>query len=241
MAPRSISVEMSSNSGRASAQPLLPKRTRPGLNEEQHLWQAGFVCVAGIDEVGRGALAGPVVAAAVVLPSQTELPPDMWTVDDSKQVPPRRRQQLCTLIQETALATGTGLVSAAQIDHVGIVAATRQAMVQAITEIQLHGFAVDFLLIDFLTLNLPLPQKGIVRGDSHSLSIAAASIVAKVTRDRWMDELANVFPAYGFEQHKGYATAAHRQALEQFGPCAEHRRSFSPVSQLSLPLGHAVA
>jgi ribonuclease HII len=231
-------MDMSRKSDVTPAPHVSPKRSRPDLREEQHLWQAGFACVAGIDEVGRGALAGPVVAAAVVLPSQSQLPAEMWTVDDSKQVPPRRRQRLSTLIQEVSVTTATGLVSAAEIDRVGIVAATRQAMVQAVTEIWQAGFAVDYLLIDFLTLDLPLPQQGIVRGDSHSLSIAAASIVAKVTRDRWMDELATVFPAYGFEQHKGYATAAHRQALDRYGPCAEHRRSFSPVSQLSLPLGN---
>ncbi len=206
-------------------------RTGPDLREELQLWHAGFRCIAGIDEVGRGALAGPVVAAAVVLPPPAQLPPGMWAIDDSKQVPPARREQLCGLICDVALATGVGHVSAADIDHMGIAAATRQAMQQAVMAIQRRGHHVDFLLIDFLTLSLPLPQKGIVKGDRHSLSIAAASIVAKVTRDRLMVELADTYPGYGFAQHKGYGTAAHRQALEQLGPCAEHRRSFSPISQ----------
>lgn len=212
-------------------------RTKPDLSEETHLWQAGFVCIAGIDEVGRGALAGPVVAAAVVLPPHRPLPAAMSAVDDSKRVPPQQRQQLYTLIQDVALATGTGLVSAKQIDRIGIVAATRQAMQQAVAVVQRAGHTVDYLLIDFLTLDLALPQKGIVKGDCHSLSIAAASIVAKVTRDRLMTELATIYPEYGFAQHKGYGTAAHRQALDWFGPCAEHRRSFAPVSQLTLPWG----
>ncbi len=214
-------------------------RTRPDLREEMHLWQAGFAGIAGIDEVGRGALAGPVVAAAVVLPPHHPLPSGMWEIDDSKRVPPRQRQQLCALIQDVALATGVGSIGASQIDRIGIVTATRQAMQLALAAIQSAGHVVDFLLIDFLTLNLPLPQKGIVKGDRYSLSIAAASIVAKVTRDRLMTELAATYPAYGFERHKGYGTAAHCQALNQFGPCAEHRRSFAPVSQLPLPLGDA--
>lgn len=230
---------MSSDPDRAPTRRRPTTRSRPDLHEEQDLWQAGFACIAGIDEVGRGALAGPVVAAAVVLPPPPQLPPGIWAVDDSKQLPARRRLQLCALILGVAVATGIGRVSAAEIDRAGIVGATRQAMVEAVAAIQRRGHTIDYLLIDFLTLDLALPQKGIVKGDTRSLSIAAASIVAKVTRDRWMDELAAVYPEYGFEQHKGYGTAAHRQALDRFGPCAEHRRSFSPVSQLHLPLGDA--
>ncbi len=229
-----MTVSTAADRERKSATHTLP--VRPDLTEEERLWQAGYVCVAGLDEVGRGALAGPVVAAAVVLPPRTTFPAAVWAINDSKQVSPAQRQQLFGLVQQVALATGIGLVSAPQIDRMGIAAATRQAMHVAVAEIQQQGHAVDYLLIDFLTLELPLPQAGLVKGDCRSLSIAAASIVAKVTRDRLMVNLAGPYPGYGFEQHKGYGTAAHRAAIARLGPCAEHRRSFSPVSQLPLPL-----
>lgn len=208
--------------------------SRPTLAEEQCLWQAGYASVAGIDEVGRGALAGPVVAAAVVLPNNAALPSALGAINDSKQVPARQRTELAAMIRDVALAVGVGLVSAPHIDRIGIAAATRQAMTLAVTDIQHHGCTVDYLLIDFLTLDLPLPQQGIVKGDCRSISIAAASIVAKVTRDRLMTELAEVYHGYGFDQHKGYGTAAHREAIARLGPCAEHRRSFAPVSKLPL-------
>ncbi len=207
---------------------------RPDLAEEKRLWQTGYTSVAGIDEVGRGALAGPVVAAAVVLPPNVALPSSLGAINDSKQVPARQRNELAAMIRDVAQAVGVGLVSASQIDRMGIAAATRQAMALAVADVQHHGHAVDYLLIDFLTLNLPLPQQGIVKGDCRSISIAAASIVAKVTRDRLMTELAAVYRGYGFDQHKGYGTAAHREAIARLGPCAEHRYSFAPVSQLPL-------
>ncbi len=201
----------------------------PDLNEELSLWRAGYRRIAGVDEVGRGALAGPVMAAAVVLPMSNEIPPALATVDDSKRLGPKQRERLFDVILRQALGVGVGAVSAAQIDDIGIVAATRQAMLQALTQLCAGGPPADFLLIDFLTLPLPTPQKGLVHGDSRSLSIAAASIVAKVTRDRWMCARHDAFPAYDFAGNKGYGTAAHLRALAAFGPCIEHRRTFGGV------------
>jgi ribonuclease HII len=208
----------------------------PDLSEEQHLWQQGYRCVAGLDEVGRGALAGPVVAAAVVLPIMDHAPSALMEVNDSKQLSAPKRQRLFDVICQAACGIGLGSVSAADIDVIGIAAATRRAMTQALAQLQASGIAADFLLIDFLTLALPLPQKGIVKGDCRSLSIAAASIVAKVARDRWLLTLHSDYPAYDFQHNKGYGTAAHLQALATVGPCPEHRRSFGGVLQTPLPL-----
>jgi len=208
----------------------------PDLSEEQHLWQQGYRCVAGLDEVGRGALAGPVVAAAVVLPIMDHVPAALLEVNDSKQLRAPQRQRLSDEIHQAARGIGVGSVSAADIDAIGIAAATRRAMTQALAQLQDHGITADYLLIDFLTLALPLPQKGIVKGDCRSLSIAAASIVAKVARDRWLIALHSSYPAYDFQHNKGYGTAAHLQALARVGPCPEHRRSFGGVLQAPLPL-----
>ncbi len=208
----------------------------PDLSEEKRLWQQGFGRVAGLDEVGRGALAGPVVAAAVVLPIMDHVPSALIEVNDSKQLSAPKRLRLFDVICQAACGIGVGSVSAADIDVIGIAAATRRAMTQALTQLQASGIAADFLLIDFLTLALPLPQKGIVRGDCRSLSIAAASIVAKVARDRWLIALHGDYPAYDFQHNKGYGTAAHLQALATMGPCPEHRRSFGGVLQTPLPL-----
>ena len=201
----------------------------PDLSEETRLWQQGYGRVAGLDEVGRGALAGPVVAAAVVLPILPETPAALREINDSKQLSARQRERLCALILQTADGVGLGSVSAAEIDVIGIAAATRGAMAQALAQLQANGVVADFLLIDFLTLEQPVAQKGIVKGDCRSLSIAAASIVAKVWRDRWLTALHGVYPAYDFARNKGYGTAAHLQALATVGPCPEHRRSFRGV------------
>lgn len=201
----------------------------PDLSEETRLWQLGYGTVAGLDEVGRGALAGPVVAAAVVLPILSDVPPALAEVNDSKQLSTHQRQRLAVAIHRIARGVGVGHVAAAEIDRIGIVAATRQAMQLALAQLHALGMPADFLLIDFLTLELPVPQKGIVRGDSCSLSIAAASIVAKVTRDRWLTALHDTFPAYDFAHNKGYGTPAHLRALATVGPCPEHRLSFRRV------------
>lgn len=197
--------------------------------EKTVLAERGPVLIAGVDEAGRGALAGPVVAAAVILPLAS---PDLLTrlaqVNDSKQLTSRRRQNLVSLIQETALAYGVGMVDAAAIDQMGILPATKEAMRQAILALTPPP---GFILIDgnVRLKNVVLPQQAIIRGDQLSLTIAAASILAKVSRDQQMITLAEQHPAYHFEKHKGYGTAQHLALLAQHGPSPLHRRSFAPL------------
>ncbi len=206
------------------------KYERAGLIYEQELWAGGYRTVAGVDEVGRGALAGPVVAAAIVLPPDiTRLAPLLGHVDDSKRLTPAAREELCEPILACALAVGVGRVEAAEIDRIGIAPATRLAMRQALT-----GLAVppDYILLDYLTLpDVACPQRGIPHGDALCLVIAAASVIAKVTRDRWMAEQDALYPGYGFAQHKGYGTAGHRDAIARLGPCVLHRMSFAPLTE----------
>ncbi len=220
--------------GHAARAPRLAVRSTAGLALETELWSAGYRAIAGVDEVGRGPWAGPVVAAAVILPSAPEtLASLLGKVDDSKRLTPRQREQLFDAIQRVALAVGVGRVEASEIDGVGIAAATRQAMMQALGALALNDPTAqpDFVLLDFLTLpEVSLPQRGVPHGDALSLSIAAASIIAKVTRDRWMVEQEATYPGYGFARHKGYGTADHRAALARLGPCAQHRLSFAPVA-----------
>jgi ribonuclease HII len=203
-----------------------------GLALESELWAAGYRTIAGVDEVGRGPWAGPVVAAAVILPPDAEtLAPLLGRVDDSKRLTPRQREQFCGVIQQLALAIGVGRVEAHEIDRIGIAAATRQAMLSALDGLNVRP---DFVLLDFLTVPaLALPQRGVPHGDAISLSIAAASIIAKVARDRWMVEQEAIYPGYGFSRHKGYGTAEHHAALVRLGPCALHRLSFAPVAALA--------
>jgi ribonuclease HII len=198
----------------------------PTFDQEAALQAQGYRLVAGVDEVGRGALAGPVMAAAVVLPLSADLP---WlrSVRDSKQLSPKQRECVFDLVQRAGIPFGLGSVPHATIDEVGIVQATRMAMAQAVDSLPSRP---DFLLVDALSLpEVDLPQKGIIRGDQLSLSIACASIVAKVSRDRQMMELDGMYPGYGLARHKGYGTRQHLQCLGQLGPCAIHRRSFAPV------------
>ena len=204
-------------------------RSGPGWEREQHYWQSG-VQVAGLDEAGRGAWAGPVVAAAVVLPPR----PQSWQVllagvDDSKKLSPRQRQALEPVIWSVA-GVGVGMSSAAEIDAMGIVPATMQAMQRALAHL---AQAPGGLLIDYIPRPLgDWRQERIKRGDSQVLSIAAASIVAKVARDRWMVEEAELcWPGYGFARHKGYGTAQHRAALDRLGPTPIHRHSWAPLLQ----------
>ncbi len=203
---------------------------RAGLAFEQELWAGGYRAVAGVDEVGRGAWAGPVVAAAVVLPPDvSRLAPLLGRVDDSKRLTPAARAELYEPILECALAAGVGRVEAADIDSIGIAPATREAMRLALTALAVPP---DYLLLDFLTLpDLTCPQRGVPHGDALCLAIAAASVIAKVTRDRWMTEQDALYPGYGFAQHKGYGTAGHRGAIARLGPCALHRMSFAPLSE----------
>lgn len=204
----------------------------PTFIEEQKLWQQGYHLVAGIDEVGRGSLAGPVAAAAVILPQSLDVPPELSGVRDSKELTPKQRELLSPQIQEQATAWGIGMVSAELVDGLGIVEATRRAMSQAIRELSLYP---QFLLIDALKLpQIALPQKAIIDGDKLSLSIACASIIAKVARDRLMIDLDKKHPGYGFAHHKGYGTPEHLDCLAKLGPCPIHRRSFAPVNQSKL-------
>ncbi|MFH1169913.1 MAG: ribonuclease HII [Chloroflexota bacterium] len=201
----------------------------PTFAEEKSLAAQGYWLVAGIDEVGRGALAGPVAAAAVILPAGIRTP---WLkkVRDSKQLTPEAREFLCPYIQEAAVAVGIGMTSHEVIDARGIVRATRLAMKAAIKQL---SPAPQYLLIDYLRLpEVRLPQKGIVYGDCLCLSIACASIVAKVARDRLMVQLDGDYPGYGLARHKGYCTNEHVACLRRLGPSPIHRQSFRPVSDM---------
>lgn len=203
----------------------------PTFDEEMRLQTQGFRLVAGVDEVGRGALAGPVMAAAVVLPIGADFP---WLklVRDSKQLSSRQREKVFDLVRHAGIPFGLGSVPHATIDEIGVARATRMAMAQAIEALPSRP---DFLLIDAMPLReVNLPQKSIIRGDQISFSIACASIMAKVSRDRQMTELDSAYPGYGLARHKGYGTRQHLQCLGRLGPCAIHRRSFAPVVQLRL-------
>ena len=198
----------------------------PNLDQENALKSKGYELIAGIDEVGRGALAGPVVASAVILP-RSDYHDWFKLVRDSKDLSPGKRESLCRLIQNDALAVGTGIVASQVIDSINILEATRLAMIQAVEKLSLRP---HFLLIDALTLpQCAIPQLGIIRGDKLCASIACASIVAKVSRDSIMKELDGVHPGYGFARHKGYGTQVHIACLRQMGHSAVHRLSFAPV------------
>jgi len=194
--------------------------------EIEHDWQAlGFRRVAGVDEVGRGPLAGPVVAAAVILPRRD--PAWLRELRDSKLLAPAQRERLACLIRREAPAYGVGVASARRIDEIGIAAAAREAMRRAVV---LLAPAPEALLLDAFHLDgVPQPQEAIIRGDSRCSAIAAASIIAKVARDRMLDGLDHRFPGYGFGRNRGYATAEHLAALARLGPTPIHRRSFAPL------------
>jgi len=203
----------------------------PGLCEELALLKTGHTAVAGIDEAGRGAWAGPVCAAAVVLPlKDPNLPTLLGGVRDSKQLSPRQREQLLPVIQDVAQAVGVGWASADEIDAQGIVPATRLAMRRALEK--LNG-NVDALLIDYMRLpDVELPQRCLPKADLRCLSVAAASIVAKVSRDRTMAAMDQQFPGYSFACHKGYGTRAHQVALAKLGLTPIHRKSWRPIQAM---------
>ena len=190
---------------------------------EGQAWRAGLARVAGVDEAGRGPLAGPVVAAAVVVTPEHR-PRGMC---DSKVLSPERREALFVTIHERAFAVGVAIVDHGTIDRVNILQATRLAMLDALARLPVPP---DLVITDFVALpGVPCPQKNLVDGDARCASVAAASIVAKVTRDRIMCELDKQFPEYGFARHKGYATPDHLAALDRHGPCPVHRRTFAGV------------
>lgn len=194
------------------------------MEQEERLKKKGIRFIGGMDEVGRGPLAGPVVAACVVLPDDFYLP----GVDDSKKLSEKKREALCEIILEKALSCGIGIVDNEQIDRINILEATREAMVLAYESArdQMEE-PIQHLLIDALTLDrIPIPQTGIIKGDSTSISIASASIVAKVTRDRMMLDYHRQYPHYAFDRNKGYGTELHYIGLKEKGYCHIHRKTF---------------
>lgn len=194
------------------------ERTEKMKEYEYRYAAAGFLC--GIDEVGRGPLAGPVVAGAVILPKDC----DILYLNDSKQLTEKKREELYDVIMEKAVATGLGFASPERIDEINILQATYEAMREAIGKLSVKP---DLLLNDAVTIpQVEIRQVPIIKGDAKSISIAAASIIAKVTRDRLMVEYDSIFPEYGFASNKGYGAAVHIEALKKYGPCPIHRRSF---------------
>ena len=204
---------------------LFPELEQSTLFFEAMARRQGYQAVAGIDEAGRGPLAGPVVAAAVILPEHFELP----GLNDSKQLSEKKRNELYPLIHEQAIAVGIGVSRADEVDQINILQATLKGMNRAVARLSVTP---DFLLVDGIT---PVPtlieQKTLKKGDSRSLSIAAASVVAKVVRDRIMVAYDRLFPEYGFAGHKGYGSQKHREAVARYGPCVCHRRSFAGVKE----------
>jgi ribonuclease HII len=207
------------------------RHTAPTLRLEARLWKAGIIPVAGLDEAGRGAWAGPIVAAAVVLPAdRRDLRRILAGVRDSKEMTSRQRELWAGRIREIALAVGVGEAASLDVDGIGPLRATRLAMHRA-----LQALAIEprFLLLDFMRLpEIPLPQTCLPHGDGLALSISAASVIAKVWRDEGMKAIEESYPGYGFARHKGYGTASHREALGRLGPCPIHRSSFAPVASL---------
>jgi ribonuclease HII len=202
----------------------------PNLSLEIPLWETGLISLAGLDEAGRGAWAGPVSAGAVVLPVDNGLCQQLSGVRDSKQMTPSQRTVWVERIKKVAVGWGVGFASQAEIDTFGIVPATRLAMQRAIEQLKILP---QHLLIDAVRLPMvKIPQTSMIKGDVHSLTIAAASVLAKTARDALMCELDDVYPDYGFARHKGYGTRFHQQALQRLGPCTIHRLSFAPLKNL---------
>ncbi len=208
----------------------MPTDAAPTYDEEAALLEDGYTVIAGVDEAGRGSLAGPVVAGAAVMPVH---PDGDWItgIRDSKRLTPRQREAALQQMRDVSIAMATGTASSAEIDAIGIIGATRTAMARAIDALPIRP---DFLLLDAILLpDVDITQHSIIKGDAKCLSIAAASIVAKVSRDALMRDADAAYPGYGFAQHKGYATRQHLDALEAIGPCSIHRRTFAPVRRLT--------
>ena len=205
------------------------KKAEPTLEFEKALWKQGFLAVAGIDEAGRGAWAGPVCAGAVILPADPEIGSRLFGVRDSKLMTPAGRDSMFDVVKDNALAWAVGEAGPEEIDRIGILNATKNAMKRAVIGL---GMQPDHLLIDYVRLHdVTIPQTGIKHGDMLSYSIACASVLAKVTRDRYMSgPAAELYPQYFFDRHKGYGTKQHQAALAEYGPCPIHRRSFRPLA-----------
>ena len=195
------------------------------LAYEKELYTQGIQLIAGVDEVGRGPLAGPVVAAAVILPKACKIP----GLNDSKKIPKSKHKEIYEAVLQNAIAIGIGVKDNHVIDQVNIYEATKLAMMEAIGQLEPQP---QHLLIDAMKLDLPIPQTSIIKGDANSLSIAAASIVAKVTRDQMMEEFDREYPGYDFAQNAGYGTAKHLAGLDKLGVTPIHRRSFEPVKSM---------
>ena len=204
---------------------LKGERLEKELNRLEQMWEyekahRDCALICGVDEAGRGPLAGPVVAGAAVLPKDSRI----LYLNDSKKLSEKRREELFVRIKEEAIAWAVGIVGPERIDEINILQATYEAMKQAIGNL---SQTPDLLLCDAVTIpEVKIPQISIIKGDAKSLSIAAASVLAKVTRDHMMEEYGKLYPQYGFGKHKGYGTAAHIQAIREFGPCPIHRRTF---------------
>lgn len=224
--------------GRAGVQAAISKRKRElqkqvdedlrlekMLAYEKELYTQGIHLIAGVDEVGRGPLAGPVVAAAVILPKACKIP----GLNDSKKIPKSKHKEIYEDVLQNAIAIGIGVKDNQVIDQVNIYEATKLAMMEAIGQLEPQP---QHLLIDAMKLDLPIPQTSIIKGDANSLSIAAASIVAKVTRDQMMEDLAQLYPGYDFAQNAGYGTAKHLAGLHKLGVTPIHRCSFEPVKSM---------
>lgn len=192
---------------------------------EKKAREKGYQLIAGIDEVGRGPLAGPVVSAAVILPESSQL----IGLNDSKQLSKKERGYWAEKVSEQALAVNVSIISAKDIDRLNIYEATKVSMQSAVEGLEIEP---DYLLIDAMTINSPIPQEKIIKGDAKSISIAAASIIAKVTRDKLMEDYAVKYPRYGFERNAGYGTKDHLEGLKQFGATPIHRKSFKPVNDV---------
>ncbi|MDR1568285.1 MAG: ribonuclease HII [Streptococcaceae bacterium] len=198
------------------------ERMKQMFSYERSIYARGFRLIAGIDEVGRGPLAGPVVAAAVILPQNSQI----TGLNDSKQIPKKRHRELYEAIKHEAVAMGIGIIPPSVIDKINIYEATKLAMLEAIEQLSVHP---DYLLIDAMKLTLDLPQLSLVKGDAKSASIAAASVIAKVTRDELMNQYAQEYPEYQFEKNAGYGTKAHLETIEKYGILPIHRQSFEPI------------
>ncbi len=206
---------------------------RPDFQEENKLWKRGFKRVAGLDEAGRGPLAGPVVAAAVAVLDNKYKIPYAVGLKDSKQLSQKQREEFYQLfVKDKKIGWGIGIVSEKIIDKINILEATKLAMLIALRKLEKKKIKVDFLILDGkMRISSPVPQKSIIKGDEKVFSCAAASVLAKVTRDRLMEKYHRVYPRYKFNLHKGYPTKLHFQLLKKYGPCKIHRLSFAPVKQ----------
>lgn len=195
------------------------------LNFERELYQKGYTLIAGVDEAGRGPLVGPVVAGAVILPINYQLE----GLNDSKKLSEKKREKFYDIIMKDALAVGVGIVSNKEIDEINILEASRKAMNIALNNLQIKP---DYILTDAMKLDRDVEVKPIIHGDALSLSIAAASVIAKVTRDRIMIELGKKYPEYEYEHHKGYPTKRHIELIKKYGITEEYRKTYRPVSEL---------